>query len=409
VNILVLNSGSSSLKFLLAEYGPAGDRTSRRSGTSVLRGLVERIGGAATLAVTAGGDSEPLREREIPDHQAAVAWVFERLGQVAVDAIGHRVVHGGAWFREPVRIDDAVREKIELVTDLAPLHNRACVLTINAARQAVGQAVPMVAVFDTAFHRTIPEEAAAYAIPEEWAMKYGIRRYGFHGIAHASAAAIYAATSGGPLRGARLITLHLGNGCSATAIKDGSSLDTSMGFTPLEGLVMGTRAGDCDTGIVGYLARHAALPVDAIDRLLNEQSGLLGLSGRWSDMREVLAAAERGDPRAALAVAVFCYRARKYIGSYLAVLGGADAVVFSGGIGERAPEVRARICAGMDWCGLRLDEAKNRQTTGLPAGSGACISATGSALPVYVAAVDEEEWIAGETVRCLFGETATSE
>jgi acetate kinase len=259
----------------------------------------------------------------------------------------------------------------------------------------------MAAVFDAAFHRTIPEYAATYAIPEEWSMKYGIRRYGFHGIAHVSSAAAYAGAAGRRLEGTRLITLHLGSGCSATAIQDGCCMDTSMGFTPLEGLVMGTRAGDCDTGLVDYLARHTELTVDQIDRLLNERSGLLGLSGRWSDMRDILTARERGEPRAELAVAVFCYRVRKYIGAYLAVLGGADAVLFSGGIGERAPQIRSRICEGMDWCGLRLDEGKNRGAIELSAGSATCISADGSALPVYVTAVDEETWIAREILRCL--------
>jgi acetate kinase len=401
MNILVLNSGSSSLKFLLANHRPDGERGGPRVVKPIIRGRIERIGGAATLAVTAEGIQEPTREREIRDHQGAVEWIFERLGQQPVDAIGHRIVHGGAWFREPVIIDDMVLEKIELVADLAPLHNKGCLAAIKAARAVVEEHMPMAAVFDTAFHRTIPEHAATYAIPEEWSMKYGIRRYGFHGIAHASSVSAYAESRNQRLEGTRLITLHLGSGCSASAVRDGCSMDTSMGFTPLEGLVMGTRAGDCDTGLVGYLARHTELTVDQIDRLLNERSGLLGLSGRWSDMRDILAAMERGDPRAELAVAVFCHRARKYIGGYLAVLGGADAVLFSGGIGERAPQIRSRICEGMDWCGLQLDERKNAGTIEPPTGSITRISTEGSALPAYVTAVDEETWIARETLNCL--------
>lgn len=413
MNILVLNSGSSSLKFLLIRY-PLGDgemdgeQVPVGRGIHLARGVVERIGGAATLSMTIHGRREPIWERDVPDHRSAVEWIFDLLGQsrdAPVEAMGHRVVHGGSWFRDTVVIDETVLEKIALVTDLAPLHNRACLATINAAREAArtvaGASVPMVAVFDTAFHRTIPDHAATYAIPEEWVTKYGVRRYGFHGIAHASSAAAYAETVGRSLDGTRLITVHLGSGCSATAIRDGCSIDTSMGFTPMEGLVMGTRAGDCDTGLVGYLARHTELTVEQIDRLLNERSGLLGLSGRWSDMREILNARELGDQRAELAVAVFCYRVRKYIGAYLAVLGGADAVLFSGGIGERSPLIRARICQGMDWCGLRLDEQKNSAAITLAAGSAACISPDDTTLPAYVTAVDEETWIARETLRRL--------
>ncbi len=414
MNILVFNSGSSSLKFLLIRYpaeprGVSGQPSAADKGIPLIRGMVERIGGTATLSLMIEERREAIRERQVPDHRRAVEWIFESLGlrsvDAPVDAMGHRVVHGGSWFRESVVIDETVLGKIALVTDLAPLHNGACLATINAAHEAAravsGTDVPMVAVFDTAFHRTIPDHAATYAIPEEWVTKYGVRRYGFHGIAHASSAAAYVETVGRSLEGTRLITVHLGSGCSATAIRDGCSLDTSMGFTPMEGLVMGTRAGDCDTGLVGYLARHADLTVEQIDRLLNERSGLLGLSGRWSDMREILKARELGDQRAELAVAVFCYRVRKYIGAYLAVLGGADAVLFSGGIGERSPLIRARICGGMDWCGLRLDEQKNSAAITLQAGSAVCISPDGATLPAYVTAVDEETWIARETLRCL--------
>ncbi|MCS6896920.1 MAG: acetate kinase [Nitrospira sp.] len=406
MNLLVLNSGSSSLKFLLIQYQSGDGRASDegdgvRRGIPLARGVIERIGGTATLTMTAGGTQKPIREREIPDHRIAVEWIFESLERQPVDAMGHRVVHGGSWFRDTVVIDETVLEKIALVTDLAPLHNRACLATIEAARTVAGVHVPMVAVFDTAFHRTIPDHAATYAIPEEWSTKYGIRRYGFHGIAHASSATAYAETVGRSLKGTRLITVHLGGGCSATAIRDGCSIDTSMGFTPMEGLVMGTRAGDCDTGLVGYLARHTELTVEQIDRLLNERSGLLGLSGRWSDMREILKARDLGDQRAELAIAVFCYRVRKYIGAYLAVLGGADAVLFSGGIGERSSLIRARICEGMDWCGLRLDEKKNSAAITLAAGSAVCISPGDTTLPAYVTAVDEETWIARETLRRL--------
>ncbi len=408
MNILILNSGSSSLKFLLGEFPLAGRTTLPRNRKGGVRGLVERIGGTATLTLASGEGPAVSEERQVPGHPEAVRWVLERVAHDGVEAMGHRVVHGGAWFRDPVVIDDDVMAKIERVIELAPLHNPAGLATIRAAREAIGDALPMVAVFDTAFHRTMPEHAATYAIDEELAASHGIRRYGFHGIAHASAIAAYADSAGRSLDGTRLITLHLGNGCSAAAIRDGCSVDTSMGFTPLEGLVMGTRSGDCDPGLIGYLARHVGWSIDQIDRLLNERSGLLGLSGRSSDMREVLSAAAEHDRRAELALAVFCYRARKYLGAYLAVLGGADAVVFSGGIGERAPDIRARICDGMDWCGLRLDPDRNRDTTTAPAGSARCISAAASSLPVYVAGIDEETWIARETLRCLRGKEGAS-
>jgi acetate kinase len=251
-------------------------------------------------------------------------------------------------------------------------------------------------VFDTAFHAEMPEHAYRYAIPHELAVKHGIRRYGFHGLAYRSVLARYAELVGTPIDRATLVALHLGNGCSAAAIKGGRSVDTSMGLTPLEGLVMGTRSGDVDPALVGHLARTEQVPVEQVERWLNERAGLLGLSGRSQDMRDLLAR-EREDPRARLAVDVFCYRARKYLGAYLAVLGGADAVVFSGGIGEHAPEVRARICAGMDWIGLALDPARNAAARD---GEGR-LSPDGARLPVFVIPADEERVIAQDTMDWL--------
>jgi len=311
-------------------------------------------------------------------------------------------VHGGEQFQQAVRIDAQVVAEIEALSELAPLHNPACLAGIRGAQALLGGETPMVAVFDTAFHRTLPAYASTYAIPQTLATRHRIRRYGFHGIAHALLAAGYAHATGQRLTDTRLITLHLGNGCSATAIKHGQSVDTSMGFTPLEGLVMGTRCGDLDPAVVSYLARHEPMPVEAVERLLNEQAGLLGVSGVSPDMRALLAAAEQArDARAALAVELFCYRVRKYIGAYLAVLGGADAVVFGGGIGEHAPTIRARICAGMEWCGLRLDPERNAAAVGLAAGDAARISRDDVSLAAYVVAADEETWIARETVLCL--------
>jgi acetate kinase len=253
--------------------------------------------------------------------------------------------------------------------------------------------MPMVAVFDTAFHATLPQHAFTYALPQDLAVRHRIRRYGFHGIAHQYMLERYCRITGTPAERASIITLQLGNGCSAAAIRNGQSVDTSMGFTPLEGLVMGTRSGDIDPGIVGYLAEKEGLDAAAVERLLNRESGLLGISGRWSDMRDLLAA-EEWDDGARLAVQVFCYRVRKYIGAYLAVLGGAQAVVFGGGIGENAPSVRAMICAGMEWCGLRVDPERNASHVGTEGR----ISVDGAAIAALVVAVDEAALIARYTL-----------
>lgn len=353
----------------------------------------------------ATGDRQESRP-EIRGHADAIQWMLERMRSsadtVPIEAVGHRVVHGGDAFGEPVRITDAVISRIDALSELAPLHNPSCVDGIRGAQKMLGPAVPMVAVFDTAFHRAMPDRASRYAIPRNLADRHGVRRYGFHGIAHAAVAAGLADRLGTPLERLRLITAHLGNGCSMTAIKDGRSVDTSMGFSPLEGLVMGTRAGDLDPSIVGYLARKEGLSVEAVEHLLNHKSGLLGVSGLSRDMRDLLSAAQgEHHPEAEQAVALFCYRAKKYLGAYLAVLGGADALVFSGGIGEHAPAVRARICEGMEWCGLRLDEPRNCAVTRVADGEAVTITDTAGSLPVYVMHVDEETWLARETVRCL--------
>lgn len=319
-----------------------------------------------------------------------------------VEAVGHRVVHGGKRFTQSVVIDQAVEEEIDALSELAPLHNPACLEGIREARALMGATVPMVALFDTAFHQTMPVKAKTYALPHELAYRHHITRYGFHGIAHASLANGYTACSGKPLSENRIITLQLGNGCSVTALARGKSVETSMGFTPLEGLVMGTRSGDIDPSVVNYLAEREKVEASEVERWLNEQSGLLGISGRTHDMRELLrAATQEQDERAQLAIDLFCYRTQKYIGAYLAVLGGAEAIVFGGGIGEASPDVRARICEDMEWCGLQLDEAKNKAAVGLQPGHGVNISKENASVNAYVVAADEETWIAQETIRCL--------
>lgn len=401
--ILVINSGSSSIKFRLVEVTVkgSGDLT---TGPVMLEGSIKGIGGSASIEARGQHVTHSKSTLDVRDHAEALRVLFDRLsGSFGnIEAVGHRVVHGGDRYVRSTLITEEVETGIDALAELAPLHNPACLAGIRGAKAALGTSIPMVAVFDTAFHQTMPEVAKRYAIPMDMAERHHIRRYGFHGIAHASLADGYAVCAGKPLEGARLITLQLGNGCSIAAIANGKSVETSMGFTPLEGLVMGTRSGDVDASIVGYLSEREKVEPTEVERWLNERSGLLGLSGRSNDMRELLRAVERDhDKRAELAVDLFCYRARKYLGAYMAVLGGADGIVFGGGIGENAPEIRTRICQGMEWCGISVDRERNRAAVGLTAGSGAQISRDDSRPAVFVVAADEETWIAKETARCL--------
>jgi acetate kinase len=318
-----------------------------------------------------------------------------------IDAVGHRVVHGGERFQRSVRIDDAVLRGIEDMIDLAPLHNPHNLKGVAASRAVLGSEVPHVAVFDTAFHHTIPERAYLYAIPYQLYRRHKVRRYGFHGTSHRYVAYRWRELTGVTREATRIITLHLGNGCSACAIDHGNSVDTSMGFTPLEGLVMGTRSGDLDPAVLEYLGVKEGLSPTEVDNLLNKQSGLLGLSGLTNDMRELLAEAhENDDRRSRLAIDIFCYRARKYIGSYLAALGGADAVVFAGGIGENAAEIRTEICRGLAWAGVEIDDAANARLVG---GAEGRITRDGSRLAVWVIPTDEELLIARDTFRVVTG------
>jgi len=415
MKVLAINSGSSSLKFKVVEFDEAVDGADSRHPSIRYEGSVEKIGPAAKLMLRLAGKTVVEATRSLSTHAEAVRCMLDMLedssrqeGQTFhIEAVGHRVVHGGEQYRTPVRIDDEVFAAIDRLVELAPLHNPGSIAGIEGARAVMGSRIPMVAVFDTAFHRSIPPRAATYAMDLDLARKHGIHRYGFHGIAHASLAGICASAVNRPLAQLRLITLHLGNGCSATAIDRGCSVDTSMGFTPLEGLVMGTRSGDMDPAVVGHLVRREGLSVDEVDRLLNERSGLLGLSGLSGDMRELLNEAESNpDSRATLALDVFCYRIRKYIGAYLAVLGGADALVFGGGIGERSAIIRARICDGMDWCGLRLDHQRNEATVEIAPGNAMKISEEDAPLACYVAGVDEEVEIARATIDCVLKRSA---
>ncbi len=412
MNVLVLNVGSSSLKFQLVRTDQ--ERLTDNTDEKLARGTIERLGGEAVLTLRAGDGPTQKTTATLRDHRAAVEWVIAWLvssesgvalgGRAEIDAVGHRVVHGGERFTRSVRIDDAVLRGIEETIDLAPLHNPANLRGIRAAIAVLGAGVPQVAVFDTAFHQTLPAHAYLYAIPYQLYRRYRVRRYGFHGTSHRYVAHRWRQLTGTAREATRLVTLHLGNGCSACAIQNGDSIDTSMGFTPLEGLVMGTRSGDVDPTILDYVGGKEGLTLGEAEALLNKQSGLLGISGLTNDMRELLAEArEHADRRATLAIDIFCYRVRKYIGSYLAAMGGADAIVFAGGIGENAPEIRARICEGLEWMGLAIDPARN---DGLAGGREGAFHAEGSRLGAWVIPTDEELLIARDTYRAVSGAPA---
>jgi acetate kinase len=394
VRVLSVNCGSSTLKWALLELD--GARPDRR----LAQGVVRRIGGRGEVDFE--GDGAAAREEaDLPDHGAAVArmaaWLDERGLKGEVDAVGHRVVHGGARFSAPVLIDAEVVAGIEEVSSLAPLHNRPALAAIDAVGTALGPGVPAVATFDTAFHRTMPPAAAEYAIDPDLAERHGVRRYGFHGLAHRSMVERCAEARGVAPEALDAVTLQLGNGCSATAVKAGRSMDTSMGFTPLEGLVMGTRSGDVDPSLAGYLAEREGVAPQEVEGWLNRRSGLLGVSGETGDMGELLGLAGQGHERARLAIDLFCHRVRKYLAAYLAVIGGGQAVAFGGGIGERGTEVRRRVCEGLEWAGLVLDPARNAA----PEGHAAPIHADGSRLGTYVVRVDEEGVIARDALACV--------
>jgi acetate kinase len=410
MNVLVLNSGSSSLKFQIIATDL--EQIKAYKDDRILRGEVEGIGGEAIVKIRYRKEPGKTLTAPVRDMGAALDYLLRYLASersgiqeikntAEIHAVGHRVVHGGELFKESMLIDDRVLKGIEDCIDLAPLHNPNNVKGILAARELFGSDVPQVAVFDTAFHHSIPERAYLYAIPYHLYRRHRIRRYGFHGTSHRYVAFRYRALRGLTRERTNIITLHLGNGCSIAAIKAGSSVDTSMGMTPLEGLVMGTRSGDLDPAIVSVIARKEGMSSSEVDTLLNTQSGLLGISGLTNDMRELQAELKEHDGRRVrLAVEIFCYRARKYIGGYLAAMGGADAVVFTGGIGENSPEVRARICSDMEWAGLSLDAPKNQETVGREG----LISTEDSKLLAYAIPTDEELLIARDTVRVIKGE-----
>jgi len=391
MKVLVINAGSSSVKYYLYQMPQA---------EVVARGSVERVGEAVSKLTHVFGSRTFACDVKTANVDEAVHLVLDTLvredvgvldGVSEVGAVGHRVVHGGEEFTGSVVIDERVIASIEKYADLAPLHNPPNLAGIRAAGAKL-PGVKQVACFDTAFHTTIPKVAYIYALPYELYQKYGIRRYGFHGISHRYVARRVAALMGRGKYDVNVITCHLGNGCSITAVKGGRSIDTSMGFTPLEGVPMGTRSGDLDPAILFYLA-DKGYDAQALKTLCNKQSGLLGISGLSNDIRNLLQLAEKGNERAALAIDVFCYRVRKYIGAYAAVLEPWDAIAFTGGIGENAVRLREQICAGMSQIGVKLDPAANSSAIA----KDAQISAVGSPVKVFVIPTNEQLAIAKDT------------
>ena len=401
MNVLVVNCGSSSIKYSLLRMH------NHESGEVLASGLVEKIGNPPSRLKHKAGDKSDSRDVPAPDHRAAFAVMMQALaegpaaviaGPAQIQAVGHRVVHGAERFTGSVRVDADVIKALEDFSTLAPLHNPPNLVGIREAMHLMPGATH-VAVFDTAFHQTLPPHAYLYALPYDLYAQHRIRRYGFHGTSHRYVTEATAHLLGRPLAETNVITAHLGNGCSMAAVAGGKSVDTSMGMTPLEGLVMGTRSGDVDPGLVLHLIRSLGKTFDQIDGLLNRQSGLLGISGVSNDMREVVDAAAAGNARADLAVEIFCYRIKKYIGAYTAVLGRVDALVFTGGIGENAAGIRERACRGLEGIGYVLDALRNSAAARGPRD----VSADGSPHRILVIPTDEEMMIARDTARIAGG------
>ncbi len=370
------------------------------------KGIVDKIGLAGSTLTHTRSDGDKVElEGEIVDHQAGIEFVLgvlvsKKHGSIKdlseIDAVGHRVVHGGEYFQSSVILDDDSISKIEKCSQLAPLHNPPNLKGIYAMKEFLPDA-PQTAIFDTAFHQTMPDYAYMYAIPYSLYKKYGLRRYGFHGTSHYYVSKTACEFLGVDYTKQRIITCHLGNGASITAIKNGKSIDTSMGLTPVEGMMMGTRSGDLDLGVLTYLIEKEELSVASANTLINKHSGLLGISGISSDMREVEKASDEGNERAKLALEVFYYRILKYIGSYTAVMGSVDIIVFTGGIGENSAKTRKSICERLAFIGLKFDEKINEKTRGKLE----CITDNDSPTKVLVVPTDEELVIANETMRLL--------
>jgi len=392
MKILVLNCGSSSIKYQLFNT---------ETGDILAKGGIEKIGLPGAFIKFNVADGKKTIEQDIPEHTVGVQLIFDVLTNAEygalksleeLDAVGHRVVHGGEKFAESVVITDEVLKQIEACNDLAPLHNPANLKGI-AAVTALLPKLPQVAVFDTAFHQTMPAKAYMYAVPYALYEKYGVRRYGFHGTSHRYVSARALEFLGMKAEGTKVITAHIGNGGSLAAVKDGKCQDTSMGLTPLEGVMMGTRSGDIDGGAVSFIMKKEGLDADGISNLLNKQSGLAGISCKSSDMREVFQGMVDGDEKCKLAIDMYTYRIKKYIGSYAAALGGCDVLVFTAGVCENQSDIREMVCKDMEWMGIKLDTEKNAQIHGVEA----VISAPDSKVKVVVIPTDEEKMIANDT------------
>ena len=396
MKVLVVNCGSSSVKYQLLNM---------EDESVMARGLAERIGiEGSRLKHQASEREEVIIEKPMPDHKTALKLITdvltdEKTGVIKdmdeIYAIGHRVVHGGEKFSGSVKITDEVIDTLHECADLAPLHNPPNIMGIEACQQLM-PGKPMAGTFDTAFHHTIPDYAYIYPIPYEYYKKYGVRKYGFHGTSHKYVAERAAEIVGKPLESLKIITCHLGNGASITAVDGGKSVETSMGFTPLEGLAMGTRCGSIDPAIIAFLMEKENKTIEEVNNILNKRSGVLGISGVSSDFRDLEQAAEKGDYGAKLAIEVFAYKVKKFIGSYSAVMNGVDVVVFTAGLGENSISMRERICSGLDYLGLELDPEANNVR-----GKEAIISKPGCKVKAVVIPTNEELMIARETVKIV--------
>ena len=396
MNVLVINCGSSSLKYQLINSD---------SEEVLAKGLCERIGIDGRLVYQKEGLDKEITEAPMPTHKEAIQMVLDALvnpktGAVKslaeIDAVGHRVVHGGEKFSDSVVITEEVIAQVEECNDLAPLHNPANIIGIRTC-QALMPNVPMVGVFDTAFHQTMPEKAYLYGLPYEYYEKYKVRRYGFHGTSHSFVSKEAASYLGMDLNNSKIIVAHLGNGASVSAVLNGKCVDTSMGLTPLEGLVMGTRSGDIDPSIMEFIAKKENLDIDGVMDVLNKKSGVAGMSGVSSDFRDLEAAYNEGNERAIAAVEVFSYRVAKYIGAYAAAMNGVDAIAFTAGIGENTSFVREKIMAYLGYLGIKIDRVTNDKTRGVEA----LISTADSSVKVCVIPTNEELAICRETVKLV--------
>ncbi len=410
MNVFVLNCGSSSLKFQIIDTDI--EKIEKNEEKVLAKGLIERVGSQSLITFKAEGRPAFKSATPLRDHKAALNFIMKWItdpeteipginGLEDIHAIGHRIVHGGEKFKSSIKIDQEVINGIEDCIDLAPLHNPANLKGISAATEIFGPNIPQVGVFDTAFHSTMPEESFLYAIPYQIYRRFKVRKYGFHGTSHRFIAYRYRQITNMTKENTNIITLHLGNGASACAIKGGKSIATSMGFTPLEGLMMGTRCGDIDPTIVEYLAHKEGSGIDEVFSILNKRSGVLGISGLTNDMRDLIDEyEEHNDRRAKLALDMYSYRCKKYIGAYMAVMNGCDAVCFSAGIGENSAFIRKAVCENLEYLGIEIDDKLNQKAVG---GKEMKISKPESKVAVYVIPTNEELVFARDTVRVVLG------